>query len=158
MTTATTVGEDHRVSLTIFSGGTASNSFCRELLKLTEDVSYILPISDDGGSTAEIVRVLGGPAIGDIRSRLVRLSDGSTEESKAVLRLLQYRLQPFTTVNPPHHKGGHHDGRDVHLPHHAASLEWLHILDGTHRSAQWSSCLCLAPSTLNPPPFSTLSP
>lgn len=34
-------------------------------------------IEDDGGSTMEIVRVLGGPAIGDIRSRLIRLADHS---------------------------------------------------------------------------------
>ena len=31
------------------------------------------PVSDDGGSSSEILRVLGGPAIGDIRSRLIRL-------------------------------------------------------------------------------------
>lgn len=30
-------------------------------------------VSDDGGSSSEILRVLGGPAIGDIRSRLIRL-------------------------------------------------------------------------------------
>lgn len=40
----------------------------------------MLPVSDDGGSTAEIVRVLGGPAVGDIRSRCLRLADESDEE------------------------------------------------------------------------------
>lgn len=30
-----------------------------ELKKLTTRVSHVLPVSDDGGSTAEIVRVLG---------------------------------------------------------------------------------------------------
>lgn len=34
-------------------------------------VWHVLPVTDDGGSTAEIVRVLGGPAVGDIRSRLL---------------------------------------------------------------------------------------
>ena len=43
-------------------------------------MAYILPVSDDGGSTAEIVRVLGGPAVGDIRSRCLRLADDSDEE------------------------------------------------------------------------------
>lgn len=40
----------------------------------------MLPVSDDGGSTAEIVRVLGGPAVGDIRSRCLRLADNSDSE------------------------------------------------------------------------------
>jgi hypothetical protein len=40
----------------------------------------VLPVSDDGGSTAEIVRVLGGPAVGDIRSRCLRLADDSDPE------------------------------------------------------------------------------
>jgi hypothetical protein len=47
---------------------------------LTTRVAYVLPVSDDGGSTAEIVRVLGGPAVGDIRSRCLRLADDSDEE------------------------------------------------------------------------------
>ena len=43
----------------------------------------MLPVSDDGGSTAEIVRVLGGPAVGDIRSRCLRLADDSNTEVTA---------------------------------------------------------------------------
>ena len=50
------------------------------LRALTHRVAYVLPVSDDGGSTAEIVRVLGGPAVGDIRSRCLRLADESDEE------------------------------------------------------------------------------
>lgn len=33
-----------------------------ELKKLTTRVAHVLPVSDDGGSTAEIVRVLGNSA------------------------------------------------------------------------------------------------
>ncbi|EJK63979.1 hypothetical protein THAOC_15336, partial [Thalassiosira oceanica] len=55
-------------------------------------VWHVLPVTDDGGSTAEIVRVLGGPAVGDIRSRLLRLAPGTTREARAVLRLLGHRL------------------------------------------------------------------
>ena len=51
--------------------------------QLTGQVCYVLPVSDDGGSTAEIVRVLGGPAVGDIRSRCLRLADESDEEVRA---------------------------------------------------------------------------
>ena len=50
------------------------------LQQLTTRTAHILPVSDDGGSTAEIVRVLGGPAVGDIRSRCLRLADDSDAE------------------------------------------------------------------------------
>lgn len=37
-------------------------------------------------------RVIGGPAVGDIRSRCLRLSDQSTAEALAVRNLLGHRL------------------------------------------------------------------
>lgn len=67
-------------SLVVFSGGTAFNSVAAHVRALTTRVTHVLPVSDDGGSTAEIVRVLGGPAVGDIRSRCLRLADDSDEE------------------------------------------------------------------------------
>ncbi|KAF9609453.1 hypothetical protein IFM89_016452 [Coptis chinensis] len=79
-------------SLLVFSGGTAFNGVVEELKKLTTRVAHVLPVSDDGGSTAEIVRVLGGPAVGDIRSRCLRLSDESSSEALAVRILLGHRL------------------------------------------------------------------
>ncbi|CAI5458024.1 unnamed protein product [Closterium sp. Yama58-4] len=79
-------------SLLVFSGGTAFNAVAEELHEWTTAVAHVLPVSDDGGSTAEIVRVIGGPAIGDIRSRCLRLSDGSSHEARAVRRLLGHRL------------------------------------------------------------------
>lgn len=36
--------------------------------------------------------VLGGPAVGDIRSRCLRLADKSTSEAVAVRKLLGHRL------------------------------------------------------------------
>uniref|UniRef100_A0A2N9J8U4 Uncharacterized protein n=1 Tax=Fagus sylvatica TaxID=28930 RepID=A0A2N9J8U4_FAGSY len=79
-------------SLLVFSGGTAFNGVVEELKNFTTRVAHVLPVSDDGGSTAEIVRVLGGPAVGDIRSRCLRLSDQSSAEALAVRRLLGHRL------------------------------------------------------------------
>jgi len=79
-------------SLLVFSGGTAFNGVVEELKKVTTRVAHVLPVSDDGGSTAEIVRVLGGPAVGDIRSRCLRLSDESTSEALSVRKLLGHRL------------------------------------------------------------------
>lgn len=43
----------------MITGGTAFNGVVEELKKLTTCVAHVLPVSDDGGSTAEIVRVLG---------------------------------------------------------------------------------------------------
>ncbi|KAI3495350.1 hypothetical protein L1887_37669 [Cichorium endivia] len=98
-------------SLLVFSGGTAFNGVVEELKKLTTCVAHVLPVSDDGGSTAEIVRVLGGPAVGDIRSRCLRLSDESTSEALAVRNLLGYRL-PLNSQE--------------------AKLQWYSIVEGEH--------------------------
>ncbi|KAM7255308.1 hypothetical protein ACFE04_020549 [Oxalis oulophora] len=97
--------------LLVFSGGTAFNGIVEELKKLTTRVSHVLPVSDDGGSTAEIVRVLGGPAVGDIRSRCLRLADQSTAEAHAVRRLLGHRL----SIHPSQ-----------------AKSEWYEIVQGQH--------------------------
>ncbi|KAL2620871.1 hypothetical protein R1flu_001076 [Riccia fluitans] len=98
-------------SLLVFSGGTAFNGVVEELKKFTTRVAHVLPVSDDGGSTAEIVRVLGGPAVGDIRSRCLRLSDESTSEAMAVKRLLGHRL-PMNEQD--------------------AKAEWYEIVEGEH--------------------------
>ncbi|KAK8469001.1 hypothetical protein PHAVU_006G176700 [Phaseolus vulgaris] len=98
-------------SLLVFSGGTAFNGVVEELKNLTNRVAHVLPVSDDGGSTAEIVRVLGGPAVGDIRSRCLRLSDQSTVEALAVRNLLGHRLP----LDSPQ-----------------AKSEWYSIVEGDH--------------------------
>lgn len=53
---------------------------------------------DDGGSSAEIIRVIGGPAIGDIRSRLVRLADASTLESQVYFLSFEFLFVFFLIV------------------------------------------------------------
>ncbi|KAE9594943.1 putative LPPG:FO 2-phospho-L-lactate transferase CofD/UPF0052 [Lupinus albus] len=98
-------------ALLVFSGGTAFNGVVEDLKNFTTRVAHVLPVSDDGGSTAEIVRVLGGPAVGDIRSRCLRLSDQSTAEALAVRNLLGHRL-PFDPL--------------------LAKSEWYSIVEGDH--------------------------
>lgn len=97
--------------LVVFSGGTGFNSLCAELKRYTTRVAHVLPVSDDGGSTAEIVRVLGGPAVGDIRSRCLRLADSSSTEAKAVRTLLGHRLAADAA---------------------GSQVEWYEVLGGTH--------------------------
>lgn len=79
--------------LVVFSGGTAFNSVVRHLSKrVSNQIAHILPISDNGGSSREIIRLLGGPAVGDIRSRLIRLVDDSVIENRSIKQVLEYRL------------------------------------------------------------------
>ena len=57
----------------IFSGGSAANSLVDVFNEVLErnycSLSYVIPISDNGGSSSELIRVFGGPGIGDVRSR-----------------------------------------------------------------------------------------
>jgi 2-phospho-L-lactate transferase/gluconeogenesis factor (CofD/UPF0052 family) len=96
----------------VISGGTATNSLVHLFSSIYSHVTYALPISDNGGSTSEIIRVIGGPAIGDIRSRVIRLIPDVDESTRAMRALLSYRLP---------------DGTEE------AKVEWNRIVDGTHR-------------------------
>ena len=57
--------------IVVFGGGTATNSLVDILNELREsrrcNLSYVIPISDNGGSSSELIRVLGGP--GECRVR-----------------------------------------------------------------------------------------
>ncbi|CAG8731762.1 20302_t:CDS:2 [Racocetra persica] len=102
-------------SLVVISGGTACNLIVNTLQDITTDVSYVLGLSDNGGSTSEILRVLGGPGIGDIRSRLVRLikvKKGDYQKA-AIKNLLSYRLPV--------------EGNEIDIRN-----EWLEVVEGTH--------------------------
>jgi len=83
-------------SFVVISGGTGCNSICAAF---GQDVCYVLPVSDNGGSSSEIIRLLGGPSIGDIRSLLIRLipSSSPSSPSEAIRRLLSYRLPTSTS-------------------------------------------------------------
>ncbi|KAJ4485453.1 UPF0052-domain-containing protein [Lentinula aciculospora] len=97
------------------SGGTGGNAICTAF----PNACYALPVSDDGGSSSEIIRVLGGPSIGDIRNRLVRLIPSASPSSSlnAIRTLFAYRL--------PHH-----------YSERQAREEWRDIVEG--RSALWN--------------------
>ncbi|KAF8912880.1 hypothetical protein CPB84DRAFT_1811880 [Gymnopilus junonius] len=101
-------------SFLIISGGTGGNALCSSF----RNACYVLPVSDDGGSSSEIIRVLGGPSVGDIRSRLIRLIPLAAPSSPldAIRRLLAYRLP-------------------AHASETAARDEWRDIVEG--RSILW---------------------
>jgi hypothetical protein len=54
------------------SQGTAANSLVDVFNKIVEkrrcQLNYVIPISDNGGSSSELIRFVGGPSVGDIRS------------------------------------------------------------------------------------------
>lgn len=99
------------MKVVVFSGGTATNSLTPGFNKISidkgDDLTYVLPISDNGGSTSEILRVLGGPAVGDIRSRIVRLI-----QDASLAKLFGYRL-PSDPID--------------------AKVEWNSVVEGTHK-------------------------
>ncbi|KAJ0119322.1 lppg:fo 2-phospho-l-lactate transferase [Diaporthe amygdali] len=106
-----------RGGIAVFSGGTAANFlvdvFDRITTKKKCPLRYIIPISDNGGSSSELIRVFGGPSVGDVRSRLVRLipNHNGDEERTALKTLFEYRLSadPMT-----------------------ARSEWLDIVEARH--------------------------
>ncbi len=51
---------NNSISFVVLSGGTGGNAICSAF----GNACYVLPVSDDGGSSSEIIRVIGGPSIG----------------------------------------------------------------------------------------------
>ncbi|KAK0626903.1 hypothetical protein B0T14DRAFT_562770 [Immersiella caudata] len=111
-------------AITIFTGGTAANSLVGVFNRVAEQQSgqlaYVIPISDNGGSSSELIRVIGGPSVGDLRSRLVRLiptrengeeNVSNEEEMSALKSLFEHRL-PSDPAK--------------------ARMEWLDIIETRH--------------------------
>ena len=95
----------------IFSGGSAFNTTAAYLCKRNVKIGYIIPTTDNGGSSSEILRFFGGPSVGDFRNRLLRLARQDTAEACAVRALLEHRLGTNTS---------------------RAQQEWTQIINGNH--------------------------
>ncbi|OTA63271.1 UPF0052-domain-containing protein [Hypoxylon sp. EC38] len=110
----------HR-GIVVFGGGTATNSLVDVFENIRESrncsLSYVIPISDNGGSSSELIRVFGGPGIGDVRSRLVRLIPGSEADAEraSIKGLFNHRLSSDPLQ---------------------ARLQWLDIVEG--RDELWA--------------------
>ncbi|EMC97932.1 hypothetical protein BAUCODRAFT_120851 [Baudoinia panamericana UAMH 10762] len=104
-----------RIGVVVFSGGSAANSIVDVFEHVRaanhSTLSYVIPVSDNGGSSSELIRVFGGPGIGDLRSRLVRLIPKHDEEASAIKHFFNYRLPK--SYEP-------------------ARAEWLDIIESTH--------------------------
>lgn len=70
--------------IVVFGGGTATNSLVDVFERLRESrncaLQYVIPISDNGGSSSELIRVFGGP--GMRLSLLIRLPPGHALTTK----------------------------------------------------------------------------
>lgn len=107
--------------IVVFGGGTATNSLVDVFENIRQSrncsLSYVIPISDNGGSSSELIRVFGGPGIGDVRSRLVRLIPGSEADAEraSIKGLFNHRLSSDPLQ---------------------ARLQWLDIVEG--RDELWT--------------------
>jgi CofD-related protein of GAK system len=75
-----------------FSGGSALQGLCRELVTYTHNSIHIITPFDSGGSSAVLRKKFDMPAIGDIRSRLMALADRSMRGNPQIRALFSHRL------------------------------------------------------------------
>ncbi len=78
--------------IVVFGGGEGVSALSRELKKTPAHIDYIVPISDNGGSSAEIMKWFGGPSIGDLRKRLTDISGDDSAEGLSINRVLRHRI------------------------------------------------------------------
>jgi hypothetical protein len=61
------MSNDKSKGLVVFSGGSAANNLVDVFNAVRESkkcqLSYVIPISDNGGSSSELIRVFGGPGL-----------------------------------------------------------------------------------------------
>lgn len=129
-------------TLVIFKGGTAFNSVLRTFQRHFPDAVYVVPVTDNGGSSREISRVFDGPSIGDLRSTLTRLADENFMEAAAVKRLMEHRLSVYdqsSALNEWHQllEGNHQLHRSLSTKHKELILYFLRLFESErlHRSA-----------------------
>jgi uncharacterized cofD-like protein len=76
-------------------GGTGLSTLLRGLKELSSNITAVVTVADDGGSSGKLRTELGIPAVGDIRSCIAALADAEP----AMTSLMQYRF-PTTKVDP----------------------------------------------------------
>jgi uncharacterized cofD-like protein len=81
-------------------GGTGLSTLLRGLKEHTSNLTAVVTVADDGGSSGKLREQLGVPPVGDIRNCIVALADAEP----LMGRLLQYR---FPGEDAPESLGGH---------------------------------------------------
>lgn len=75
-----------------FSGGSGPGPMSRELINYTHNSIHLITPFDSGGSSAVLRRAFDMPAVGDLRNRMMALSDMSVRGNAEVRKLFAYRL------------------------------------------------------------------
>ncbi len=75
-----------------FSGGTALRGLSQRIIRYTHNSIHLITPFDSGGSSAKLRQAFGMPAIGDVRNRLMALSDQSIHGNPEVVALFTHRL------------------------------------------------------------------
>ncbi len=78
-------------------GGTGLSALLRGVKEHTSNLTAVVTVADDGGSSGVLRAELGIPAVGDIRNCVVALADAEP----AMGRLLQYRFPGPRPAEPP---------------------------------------------------------
>ncbi|MBE6037904.1 MAG: YvcK family protein [Anaerofustis stercorihominis] len=76
-------------NVVLIGGGTGSSVFLRKLKNYTQNITAIVNVCDDGGSTGTIRKDYSVIAMGDIRNCIVALSD----EESVMSRVINYRFK-----------------------------------------------------------------
>ena len=94
-----TVSEYRRKSrgpkVVVIGGGSGLASMLRGLKKHTSNITAIVTMADDGGSSGELRRTVGTPPPGDIRNCLTALSD----DEALLTQIFQYRFGSDYNLN-----------------------------------------------------------
>ncbi len=81
----------------LLSGGNGARTLSETLIHYTHNSAHVLPMFDDGGSSRILRERLGMPPPGDLRNRLISLSDLSMSGNPEVSRLFRTRLPKVGT-------------------------------------------------------------
>ncbi len=95
-------------------GGTGLSTLLRGLKEHTSNLTAVVTVADDGGSSGVLREVLGIPAVGDIRNCIVALADAEP----LMGRLLQYRF-PIDGTDATPAEGSRADAGPDRLAGHA---------------------------------------
>ena len=79
----------------VFGGGTGLSSLLRGLKQYPIDITAVVSVCDDGGSTGKLRNEFDTLAVGDIRRVIESLSDNESELKK----LLNYRFESNGELN-----------------------------------------------------------
>ena len=86
---------DYEFKIAVIGGGTGLSTILRGLKRYPVDITAIVTVADDGGSSGDLREDLDIPPPGDVRNVLVALS----EVEPLVQELFQYRFDGNTPLN-----------------------------------------------------------